>query len=98
MCNSVQHRAKDCPTLHRPELARPKRGEVVLGTGAQAGADEDDFMVVRRQEKEAGIRRHAPANNAQRGPAKKPGDEGAFAAEPVPPTEKPKVAKKVVKF
>lgn len=55
-------------------------------------------MVTRRQEKEAGIRRHAPANNAQRGPAKRPGEEGAFATEPVAEAPKPKPKKKVVKF
>ena len=81
VCGSTAHRAKDCPEeakQRREEYqARPRRGEVVLGTGeGGAGADEDDFMVQSRETlREAGKdgnskgkkKKHPPANNGQRG-------------------------------
>ncbi|WVQ78524.1 hypothetical protein IAT38_000610 [Cryptococcus sp. DSM 104549] len=73
VCGSTAHRAKDCPDdkrgkpwEERDENYR-RRGEVVLGTGTGAGADEDDFMVEAREKKpEEKKRRHAPARNGER--------------------------------
>ena len=63
VCGKVDHRASDCPDDKRGK--KPTEGEdnyneelkalgdenngVVFGTGSGAGADEDDFMVVKRK-------------------------------------------------
>lgn len=102
VCGSVAHRANDCPDDKR-EKAAPERfhANTYLGTGAGAGADEDDFMVNHRQFRApAGQKtRHEAAKNSQRGPAKQPGEEGAFAPPPAVAAAKPKPKpKKVVTF
>ncbi|AFR93464.2 zinc knuckle family protein [Cryptococcus neoformans C23] len=72
VCGSTAHRAKDCPDDKRgkaPEFEPRKRGEVVLGTGNGAGADEDDFMVEARHrpaQNGSKNKRHAPARNGER--------------------------------
>ncbi|WWC60988.1 uncharacterized protein I303_103565 [Kwoniella dejecticola CBS 10117] len=85
VCKSVEHRAKDCPDDPRRQTisniddeqsqTSRKRGEVVLGTGNGAGADEDDFMVESRQtlsqqkqnDSQGGKRKkHLPARNSER--------------------------------
>lgn len=72
VCGSVQHRAQDCPddkrgkapvvtlTEAEEELLKMKDDAVVLGTGREAGADEDDFMIVKRKRTEV-ERKHAEA-------------------------------------
>ncbi|KAJ9121684.1 hypothetical protein QFC22_002304 [Naganishia vaughanmartiniae] len=73
VCGSVQHRAQDCPddkrggpapavilTEAEEELLKMKDDHVVLGTGKEAGADEDDFMIVKRRRTEV-ERKHAEA-------------------------------------
>lgn len=67
VCGSVQHRASDCPEDKRGKkfsdeevgqlqvLERGlsgKSGEWVVGSGDGVGADEDDFMVVKRKVQE----------------------------------------------
>ena len=67
MCGSVQHRASDCPEdkrgkkLSEGEVGQlqllerglsGKAGEWVVGSGDGVGADEDDFMVVKRKVQE----------------------------------------------
>ncbi|WWD16097.1 hypothetical protein CI109_100522 [Kwoniella shandongensis] len=77
VCGSVAHRAKDCPDDKRGSAAAGevrKRGEIVLGTGTGAGADEDDFMVEARETigkagEKVKRKKHAPAKNGER-PAK----------------------------
>jgi zinc finger CCHC domain-containing protein 9 len=82
VCGSVQHRAQDCPddkrggpapavvlTEAEEELLKMKDDQVVLGTGREAGADEDDFMIVKRRRTEV-ERKHAEAQ-AQEKAAKK---------------------------
>ncbi|WWD01211.1 hypothetical protein V866_008152 [Kwoniella sp. B9012] len=83
VCKSVEHRAKDCPDDPRrqatssstdgPSSEYRKRGEIVLGVGQGAGADEDDFMVESRENiakgnnSEKGKRKkHLPARNSER--------------------------------
>ncbi|WVQ98897.1 hypothetical protein IAU59_006028 [Kwoniella sp. CBS 9459] len=83
VCGSVAHRAKDCPDDKRGKDfnaegeegfgGKRRRGEVVLGVGNGAGADEDDFMVEARAglasggEKDKGKKKkHAPARNSER--------------------------------
>ncbi|WVR05406.1 hypothetical protein IAU60_002421 [Kwoniella sp. DSM 27419] len=77
VCGSVAHRAKDCPDDKRgvkdegeDDPPRRRKGEIVLGTGGGAGADEDDFMVEARQgmgQKQDGKKKkHAPARNSER--------------------------------
>lgn len=68
----MQHRAQDCPddkrgkapvialTEAEEELIKMKDDAVVLGTGREAGADEDDFMIHKRRKTEA-ERKHAEA-------------------------------------
>ncbi|KAL1405478.1 hypothetical protein Q8F55_009110 [Vanrija albida] len=102
VCGSVAHRANDCPDDKREKPA-PERfhANTYLGTGAGAGADEDDFMVNHRQFRApAGQKgRHEAAKNSQRGPAKQPGEEGAFAPAAAAPVAKAKPKpKKVVTF
>ncbi|KAJ9102479.1 hypothetical protein QFC21_002879 [Naganishia friedmannii] len=73
VCGSVQHRAQDCPddkrggpapavvlTEAEEVLLKMKDDHVVLGTGREAGADEDDFMIVKRRRTEV-ERKHAEA-------------------------------------
>lgn len=113
VCGSVKHRANDCPDDKRPKAEAPPRGALLLGTGARAGADEDDFMVERREQHREQRRekreqqakpyarpKHEPAKNGMRGPAKLPGEEGAYAGPaPVPATPSaPKKKAKVVSF
>jgi len=107
VCKSVAHRAKDCPVEAAQKAEERKagkadkeevfgalaRGQPVLGTGEAAGADEDDFMAATR-EFQGNRKRHAPAKNGQRGPAKAPGAEGAFVQEKE--KAKPVVKKKKV--
>ncbi|KAI5453218.1 hypothetical protein NCC49_006243 [Naganishia albida] len=77
VCGSVQHRAQDCPddkrgavpaaptlTEAEEELLKMKDDVVVLGTGREAGADEDDFMTVKRKRTEV-ERKHADAKAQQ---------------------------------
>jgi zinc finger CCHC domain-containing protein 9 len=87
VCKSTAHRAKDCPVeLERIEKEgydfreeKKRRGEMVLGMGDGAGADEDDFMVQSRVEgldfgKKKGkgkMEKKPPANNGIRGPTKR---------------------------
>lgn len=67
-----------------------------IGKGDKAGADEDDFMVSTR-DFQGNRKRHEPAKNGQRGPAKMPGEEGAFVPEqPEQPKAAPKPKKKKV--
>ncbi|WVW82900.1 hypothetical protein I302_104914 [Kwoniella bestiolae CBS 10118] len=80
VCKSVEHRAKDCPDDPRRQASEQtgedvprKRGEIVLGVGQGAGADEDDFMVESREnlakagDNERGKRKkHLPARNSER--------------------------------
>jgi zinc finger CCHC domain-containing protein 9 len=108
VCKSVAHRARDCPEEARQRAEergadwhdRQRNSGIApqgtVGTGARAGADEDDFMVTSRDF--VGNRtRHAPANNGQRRPAKAPGAEGAFVPEAAAaPAAKPVVKKKKV--
>ncbi|KAK4686670.1 zinc finger CCHC domain-containing protein 9, partial [Tremellales sp. Uapishka_1] len=78
VCGSVAHRASDCPDDKRGTKKEKKSREIVLGTGTGAGADEDDFMVEKREEfgsRKNTNKRHAPAKNGERGPAKKPKPE-----------------------
>jgi hypothetical protein len=61
VCGKVDHRASDCPDDKRgkrPEeddvndelkALGDENGAVVFGIGSGAGADEDDFMVVKRR-------------------------------------------------
>lgn len=118
VCGSVKHRANDCPDDKRGPKFEPApgamRGNLAVGTGAHAGADEDDFMVERRvQHRELRRERaekqrenpyarpkHEPAKNGMRGPAKMPGDEGAYApaAPAAPAAAAPKKKAKVVSF
>lgn len=77
VCGSVQHRAQDCPddkrgaapaastlTEAEEELLKMNDNVVVLGTGREAGADEDDFMIVKRKRTEV-ERKHAEAKAQQ---------------------------------
>ncbi|WWC89769.1 uncharacterized protein L201_004695 [Kwoniella dendrophila CBS 6074] len=87
VCKSVEHRAKDCPDDPRrqsssynendnEEGGKRKRGEIILGVGQGAGADEDDFMVESRHSlSSAGVgdkggkrnnKKHLPARNSER--------------------------------
>ncbi|KIR59831.1 zinc knuckle family protein [Cryptococcus bacillisporus CA1873] len=72
VCGSTAHRAKDCPDDKRekaPAFEPRKQGEIVLGTGNGAGADEDDFMVEARHRPAPNgskNKRHAPARNGER--------------------------------
>ncbi|WWC69270.1 uncharacterized protein I206_103208 [Kwoniella pini CBS 10737] len=80
VCKSVAHRAKDCPddprrqsTFQEEDKPSRKRGEIVLGTGNGAGADEDDFMVESRhsisqqiEDKSGKRKKHLPARNSER--------------------------------
>lgn len=115
VCGSVKHRANDCPDDKRPKFEPgAMHGKLAVGTGANAGADEDDFMVERRiqhreqrrekaekaQKKPYSRPKHEPAKNGMRGPAKQPGEEGAYAPAPVPApvAAAPKKKAKVVTF
>ncbi|WVF72023.1 hypothetical protein IAT40_006835 [Kwoniella sp. CBS 6097] len=83
VCGSVAHRAKDCPDDKRGKdgadgdggeegfSGKRRRGEIVLGVGNGAGADEDDFMVEAREGLKSGAgagkkKKHAPARNSER--------------------------------
>ncbi|WVQ69898.1 uncharacterized protein L199_008121 [Kwoniella botswanensis] len=82
VCKSVEHRAKDCPDDPRRQATSSsadapgeyrKRGEIVLGVGQGAGADEDDFMVESRENLSQGSnnakgkrKKHLPARNSER--------------------------------
>jgi zinc finger CCHC domain-containing protein 9 len=86
VCKSTAHRAKDCPEeAARMEKEgfdsreeRRRRGDMVLGMGDGAGADEDDFMVQSREDISVGkkkgskgkMEKKPPANNGIRGPTK----------------------------
>lgn len=113
VCGSVKHRANDCPDDKRPKPEGALTGKLAIGTGHGAGADEDDFMVERRiehrekrrekqqkQQKPYARPKHEPAKNGMRGPAKQPGEEGAYAPAPapVPAAAAPKKKAKVVTF
>lgn len=103
VCGSVAHRAKDCPVerekMRAEAAAMPRPGDVVHAATHAPGADEDDFMVVRREPRGSGSRpQHERAKNGMRAPAKLPGDEGAYEAPAPVPAAAPKKKKKVVTF
>ena len=79
---------------------RPRRGEIVLGSGQGLGADEDDFMAESRDklrqggEKDKKMKKKAPNNNGPRAPyasfaSKADEGEGEVAAASVPAQEEP---------
>ena len=88
ICQSIRHRAQDCPELKAREEARAEAQtqEVVLG---EAGADEDDFILEARararhapagKEKKGKMGKKPPAKNGERGPM--PAWAGVTASEP----------------